>query len=623
MIVSLKRYWILLLLGFVTSANAQSSLKLEKDTLGPPFVCTYYTESNTANRNLYDTTHLNSLQWFNYLQQEGIENIAIGSTGSSAYSLMRQENFQTGFVLKNNAHDPYFLKTENVKYLNPNKPFVELNFNFGANNTLIAEALHGQNVSKQLNLGLHYRRVSSTGAFASNQSLINNFSGYFRWNNKRSNYFSTITFVIDDVKNQEYGGVKDTSVDVINKTTKVFQKTNLTSANNFKKRIDWGIDQVLLLKKNDFDPAVKNYYESDYIRVRLYYSNFINRFVDGSPDSLFFLNYPHNKFIIENKFYEQLLGARADIKLGIVRNKLQFNPYFIIEKVGANSGTDEFNYYRGTNLIIGANLFVGKLTQNKIETISLQKGIAGYNMADLMVSAKGSLFELEKAGKLSYQYEFARKEPNYVQNFFYADTFTINNAFTQTNNMNASLQYIVGKKIQQKFLVRYQLLDQLIYLDSSWMYRQNNATIHLLAFNYANHITTRNFGWKNEILFQTANTNIIPIVPYWIKTSLYYKGFWFKRNLYIQIGGDIRYTGAFDMPGYAPVYSDFYSQRQTVTKPIPVLDVFVNARIKTLEICLKYNDVADGLLSRTNFNAVAYPFQGRGMDLFLKWKFFN
>jgi hypothetical protein len=618
-----QRFWILILLGFVTSTTAQTSLKLEKDTLVHPFTCTYFTAENTVNKILYDTTHRYSLQWFNFIQQEGVENIAIGSLGSPAYSLMRQENYQTGFVLKNNAHEIYFLKNETIKFLHPNKPFVELNFNFGANNTLIAEALHGQQVSKQLSLGVHYRRISAAGAFANNQSVINNFSAYTTWNNRSNAYFNILTFVINDIKNQEFGGVRDTSVDAINKTTKVFQTTNLTTANNFKKRIDWGMDQVLILKKKDFDPDVKNYHESDYMRLKLYYANAINRFVDGKPDSLFFRDYPHNKSIIENKFYEQLIGGRVDIKLGVVKNKLQFNPYAIFEKIAANAGNNELNYYRGTNIIIGTNLLMGKLTKNKIENIAFQKGIAGYNMADLMVSAKGSLFDLEKAGKLIYQYEFARKEPNYVQNFFYADSFIINNGFTQTNNMSATLQYSAGKKNQQKWLVRYQLLDQLIYLDSSWVYRQHKSVIHLFSLSYSNHIATRNFGWKNEILFQMANTSVIPLVPYWIKTSMYYKSFWFKRNLSIQFGGDIRYTGAFEMPGYAPVFSDFYTQGQSRTRPIPVLDVFVNARIKTLEICIKYNDVADGLLNRVNFNAVAYPFQGRGMDLFLKWKFFN
>ena len=621
---NIKIFLLLLFIGiYFFKLNGQNSLGLVVDTFKGPFICDYYTESNTKNKNIEVKFNSKSLQWFNYLQREGQEYVAIGSLGSASYFVNNTSLFQAGFVLRRNTHIPYEFSMQQIKYYTTNKPFVELNFNFGANSTIIVDATHSQSINKHQSLGIHYQRIAAAGAFNSNNSLINNTSLYYRWTTKNFRYFNTISFILNDMRNIENGGVKNSKALNIINTNKLFQSTQLEKVNNTFYNTNWQIDQVYLLKRYDKDSTSQNFHGNDYARLTLFYKNELNRYYDGRPDSIFYLEYPHKKGVIENKYFENKIGLKTDLNIGILKNKMQFNPYFIAERLSVLSGNVKDSTYRVSNLFIGATVNFRKLTKDIIQDVEFQKGIAGYNISDLMIGIKGSWQISSRFGSIQYQIQYARKAPNYVQNFLFTDTISIANDFSSTNNIIGFLQYGIGKKFKQRFSATYQLMGNYIYLDSTLKYHQANEIITIFSMAYTNHFTTRNFGWKNDIVYQLNQNVYLPTIPLWVKTSIYYKGFWFKKNLDIQFGTDLRFTSSFNMPGYSPILSDFYYQQHTSSTPVAIMDVFVNAQIRTVGLSIKYNDVLEGLFGVVNFNALNYPTQGRGMDLFIKWRFLN
>ena len=113
-------------------------------------------------------------------------------------------------------------------------------------------------------------------------------------------------------------------------------------------------------------------------------------------------------------------------------------------------------------------------------------------------------------------------------------------------------------------------------------------------------------------------------VPEWLlESSLYLEGFLFKKALFSQLGVQATYASSYYADAYMPVTQQFYVQDNFVVQGYPVVDVFLNADIKSVILFLKMSHVNDGLLEPAYFLTPYYPGMRRSFVFGLKWMFFD
>ena len=107
---------------------------------------------------------------------------------------------------------------------------------------------------------------------------------------------------------------------------------------------------------------------------------------------------------------------------------------------------------------------------------------------------------------------------------------------------------------------------------------------------------------------------------FYTKHSIYYERHLFKGALWLDFGVDLRFRYQNNSPWYDPLLGSFYPTYQTL-KTYPVLDFFVNAKIKTVRIFLKVTNLTSA--GGGYFSAYAYPAADITFQAGVKWRFFE
>jgi hypothetical protein len=89
--------------------------------------------------------------------------------------------------------------------------------------------------------------------------------------------------------------------------------------------------------------------------------------------------------------------------------------------------------------------------------------------------------------------------------------------------------------------------------------------------------------WKND---DTA----IRIPEWFVNSQLYYENILFDKNLQLQLGLDVHYKSSYLALAYAPDIQSYYLQDKRVIEGFPVVDIFVNAKIKGGRLFIKYHN---------------------------------
>jgi hypothetical protein len=110
---------------------------------------------------------------------------------------------------------------------------------------------------------------------------------------------------------------------------------------------------------------------------------------------------------------------------------------------------------------------------------------------------------------------------------------------------------------------------------------------------------------------------------------LYYQGFIFKRALFGQIGVETTYRTGYSADAYSPSLQQFYLADE-INDPLypkvasyPVVDLFLAADVKSLNIFLKLAHANEGLSGNGYFTTPYYPGMRRNFIFGIKWMFFD
>jgi hypothetical protein len=136
------------------------------------------------------------------------------------------------------------------------------------------------------------------------------------------------------------------------------------------------------------------------------------------------------------------------------------------------------------------------------------------------------------------------------------------------------------------------------------------------------------YHWDSEVTLAAAlgkSEKFIKVPGVLINSRVYYARTTAAGNGTMEVGVDVHWKSDYNADGYDPVTQQFYVQDEFEVYGHPVVDLFLNFRIKYFCGFLKFSHCNESFLPRIPgyFVTPLYPGQKKAFDIGLSWSFFN
>lgn len=527
---------------------------------------------------------------------------------------------QFGFTAK---HVTY-LKVDDIIYYSVPTPYTDLYFKTVMRQGQSLDALLTINTKRNLNFTVANKSIRSVGDYFNNLTSSGHFrfsTSYYTLNKK---YYLNMHITGQDIFNQENGGIT---------TKSQFEIRN--PAFNQRERIDVYFDDASSKLKGN----------------RLFVDH---SFKFREVNSLVF----KHQFLYESKFYEFLQSTPSN-RLGpntgtLINNKTRFNSLY--NKLGVsfltkNLGelqffTDQFlttTFYNISDVFTPAASLPTNL-RNTLVTIGGQYEFyhAKWRFIILAQNALSSrptsnfeataAYKFNKVNSLEIHAQQISKIPDNSY-LFNQSSYQNYNWSTSFSNEKISKVSIDAKTKWLHVSGQFTLLNDHMYfyntqerIDSLVVKPfQYGKSIHYFSLDVAKEIKYKKFALDNRFSYQqvTQEEAILNVPKFILRSTIYFSNAVFKKAMLLQMGVTCNYFTKYYADDYVPVIGEFFVQKNTKIGGFPLLDFFVNARVKQTRIYLKAEHINALFGKNDYYNAPNYPYRDFKIRFGLEWNFFK
>lgn len=565
------------------------------------------------------------------------------------YNLLRKDNFgllpfsnegQTyntlDFSLSNNSISPNFgfkakhfnyLEVEDIKYYNVPTPLTDLYFKTVMEQGQSLDAFLTINTKPNLNFSIAYKGLRSNGKYINNIVSSGNFrftSSYYSNNNK---YYLNAHFTGQDISNQENGGILDTSL-FESSEPPYDQRESLDvyfkDATSFLKGNRFFIDHYYVLHSNDdYSFNLKHQFNHEYKFFEYTQPTVSSRFGNAYSSS------------INNKTrFNQLYN-----KIGVDFNSKKYGA------ISAYFDSNTYNYFYNSVVYDNlGNIAVPNAINDKIHSIgvdykfhyeginfgaTVQNSISNQDISYLEVFGK---YKLDSIASIEFKFSKRNSLPALNYTLYQSDYIDYNWSNSFKNEKRNQFNLLFNSK-WINIEAQYAILNDHLYFDNL----TNDITILTVKpFQYANTINYASvkvnkefklgsFALDNTFLYQNVDqSNTIINVPQFVtRNTLYYTDYVFKRAMQIQTGFTFQYFSKYYANDYNPLIGEFYVQNETKIGDFPLIDFFVNAKVKQARLFLKAEHFNSAWTGYNFYSAPNYPYRDFLVRFGIVWNFFK
>jgi hypothetical protein len=126
-------------------------------------------------------------------------------------------------------------------------------------------------------------------------------------------------------------------------------------------------------------------------------------------------------------------------------------------------------------------------------------------------------------------------------------------------------------------------------------------------------------------LLENANS-AISVPELFVNGQLAYQNIFFNGNLDMQAGFEVHWQSDYTALNYDPAIQQFYLQDPQgafQSNAFPLVDVFLNAKIKRGRIFVKYTNLVQAFTNEGYFPTPYYPGQSNVIDFGFDWSFYD
>ncbi len=629
------------LLVVLFSGSSIFAVAQKKDTTSSRFTARdikYFTAECLFEYNTVDTS-IDRFHVYNPVFKDEPASIHLGNLGTAYKPLTIGIDGSLDYDIGMHQFDAYLFDPQKMKYYHTPAPFTELNYLMGAQNEQIFRVTHTQNIKRNFNFGLDFQKIRSDGFYQRQRTDYTDIA-FYSWYRSGSGRYSLLgSAVLNIASVAENGGVQDGSFfetdsmgkrDIIN--------VRLDSAEN--KWRDYSINLIqawdmgfVREKQIDDTTTVKKFHATYRLSHSFIFQDRHYTFRDAIPMLGFYndiyLDSLNTSDSLQYYKFENEISFKSLALKGFKDNTFIDKKHYF--KLGANHILYQLAYLSPYITYVQKNIqsLTGKLTWGRRETDSTQfiyglstgYGFLDYNKGAYYLNTHiGYLFLMQQISlDLAHKYT----GPTWIDKYNFSNHFRWDNNFVNITTSVLKLNYAI-LKWKLSLSVSASLMDDYIYYDTLSIPQQYAGQIPLGMVVLKKNFTLGKWHLDNHLVYQKIfEDDVIRIPEFWSMHSLYFESKIFKKVLWTQIGLDMRYHTPYYADAYMPATGKFYLQDTKLISPYPVVDFFINFKVKRARIFLKVVNVNQGLIDNGYFSVYRYPMPDRSFKGGISWRFYD
>lgn len=584
-----------------------------------------------------DTTYLDTTlsikkdYKFNYLRRDDFGLLPFSNIGQTYSSLKHDFKSNRSLPLFGvRAKHFNYMEKEDINYFHVPTPLTELFYKTAFQQGQLVDAFFTINMSKQFNFSIAYKGLRSLGKYQHILTSTGNFRFTTNYITKNEKYQARAHIVMQDIFNQENGGLTDEDVEIFKSGEQEFLNRavftpNFEDAENILEGKRFHLDhQYHLLKASD---SLSNNLSIGQI---ISFEDKYYQFDQANQNDFFgaaFLNTKiRDRVTLEDFSNRFFVNYKNDI-LGELQFNADYNNY--------NYGYDAIAFIdniRIANRLKGSVFGIGGAYNNQIGGFNLN-GEFGLNLSG---DFNGNFLDLNASYRLNPDIKvLARlnsnsKLPNFNMLLYQSDYLNYNwdNSSSFKNVQTQNLAFKVQSERIASAEIEYTTVNNYAYFskDDNGNVKPTQAdnTLNYLKLNVSKEFRFGKFALDNTIMYQNMiNGEGLLNVPQVItRNTIYFSDHLFKKALFLQTGITFNYFSSYHMDAYDPLLGEFYVQNQTQVGDFPRLDFFINAKVRQTRIYLKAEHFNSAFTGYEYFSAPNNPYRDFSVRFGIVWNFF-
>ena len=493
------------------------------------------------------------------------------------------------------------------------------------------DAFFTVNTSPQFNFSIAYKGVRSLGKYQHILTSTGNFLFTSSYHTKDKRYVARAHVAAQDILNQENGGLTENSLKLFMSNDSEFKNRGRLDVNfeNAENKLEglrfYGDHYYELLRERD---------SIGHSVLRL--GNII------SYEDKFF---QYNQTAPYKPFGPSYEGANLETKTKLEDFNVKAYADFdnsLLGKISAWAGFTDFNYGYSSVLILDTQRIPNRINGNIVEAGgSYEKEYRGFTL-----SGKGAInvagdfdgnylqgaasYDLNEDYSANASITLHSVAPNFNFLLYQNDYKNYNWKTEFSNQKTQELKFEINTKHFGNASVSYTGIDDYAYFgikanDSTPSPLQANERVDYLKVKLEKEFTFGRFAFDNTIMYQQvlSGQSVFNVPQLITRNTLYYQDHFFKNALFLQTGVTFQYFTKYNMNAYDPVLAEFYVQNDQELGGFPLVDIFLNAKIRQTRIYFIYENFTTLFGSKNDyFAAPTYPYRDAVLRFGLVWNFF-
>jgi hypothetical protein len=581
---------------------------------------------------------------YNYLRKDNFELMPFSNIGQPYNQLGVNLNKKQPFPrIGARARHFNYMEVEDIDYYNVATPTTELFFKTTLEQGQLLDGTLTSNFNRRFNISIAYKGFRSRGKYREDETTSGNFRTTANYATRNGSYRFRAHVTTQDIRGQENGGLLNSE--------EQFESGNSDFTD--RSRVD--------IRFSDAQNAVNG---------KRYYLDHSLRLLGKGRDSVLTTPglYLNHAFAYETKWYQysqndnnteyfgsllytpvkdQSFLKTTHNRMGLLlRNK-------IVGELEAYARHFDYSYFFRSILITedqvipselsGQEILGGARWNKSFGKFYLESegslGLSGNLTASILDARLG--FPIGKGFEIETGIHHSARKPNF--NFLlyqssYAN-YNWDNSNTFENERVQSLFFHLRSDFLGSIEAQFSTVDNYSYFASTADADQIEAgeeRSFIRPFQSAEAITQlrlkylKEFRWKkwalnNTLLFQQVDqpASILNVPALTTRNTLYYSSQVFKKAMFVQTGVTLKYFTTYNMNGYNPILAEFYTQDREEFGGFPMLDFFINARVRQTRIYFKFEHFNSLFSNNDFFAAPDYPYRDFVIRFGLVWNFFS
>ncbi len=611
-----------------TKNTSNKRLKDEKATID-----LYKIISFTRDTTFVDTTlSIQEEYKFNYLRKDNFELIVFSNIGQT-YNSLSTDFHNINMVPQFGARARHFnyMEIEDINYYHVPTPLTELFYKTAFKQGQLLDAFFTTNISKQFNFSIAYKGLRSLGNYQHILTSTGNFRFTSNYTAKSKRYQARAHIVMQDLLNQENGGLTNEGVANFQGGEEEFKDRSVFDP-NFQ-----NAENILKGKRFHLEHQYDIFRKMDSLsNNRLSFGNILSfedkyyQFDQTARSDFFGESFRQSNLkdrVTLEEFYNRFFLNYKNRTLGVIAFNADYRNY----NYGYNSlvvldGQTIINRLKGDIITLGGSY------NNRIGQFDIRGEIGINIVGDFEGNFLNAVASYKFADDISFEGGFntSSKAPNYNWLLYQSD-YTNYNWDNSQNYDNINTQQLAFALRSQKLAnVSFDYNNVVNYTyfakDNSNNVKpfQSNETINYFRVKLNREISYGKFALDNTVMYQNVlNGEDILNVPQIItRNTLYFSDQLFKKALFLQTGITFNYFTTYNMNAYDPLLAEFYVQNDTKLGGFPRMDFFVNAKIRQTRIFIKAEHFNSSFTGYNYFSAPNHPYRDFAIRFGLVWNFF-